>query len=68
MEFLQWAIPVVVGILGILAGRAWQRHDRNIEKDKEIYTKILEILPHDDMLSSNNTTLQVHSTNRRWDL
>jgi hypothetical protein len=50
MEFLQWAIPIVVGILGVLAGRAWQRHDRNVEKDKEVHAKILEILPHESLL------------------
>lgn len=40
MDWLQWAITTIVGILGIIAGRAWERYDRIAQKDKEIYTKI----------------------------
>jgi hypothetical protein len=50
MDWLQWAITTIVGILGIIAGRAWERYDRIAQKDKEIYTKILELLPHDNLL------------------
>ncbi len=47
MEILQWAIPIIVGILGILVGREWQKHARTIEKDKITFAKTLEILPSD---------------------
>lgn len=50
MDLLQWAITTIVGILGIMAGRVWGRHDRIAQKDKEIYAKILELLPHDNLL------------------
>lgn len=44
MDVLQWAITTVVGILGILIGRAWQKHDRNNQKDKEILDEIMKLL------------------------
>jgi hypothetical protein len=50
MDILQWALTTIVGVLGILAGRAWQKYDRNVQKDNEIYSKFLELLPHDNLL------------------
>jgi hypothetical protein len=45
MDVLQWAITTVVGILGIIVGRVWQKHDRTLEKDKITFTRTLEMLP-----------------------
>lgn len=44
MDFLQWAITTIVGILGIIIGRAWQKHDRNNQKDKEVLDELVAIL------------------------
>ena len=33
-DVLQWAITTIVGILGIIGGRIWQKYDRRVEKDK----------------------------------
>ncbi|MBE7536277.1 MAG: hypothetical protein HS124_11170 [Anaerolineales bacterium] len=47
MDVLQWAITTAVGILGILVGRAWQRRDKNNQKDKEILDEITKLLDKD---------------------
>ncbi len=44
MDVLQWAVTTIVGIFGILIGRAWQKHDRRLEKDREIYSKLRNTL------------------------
>ncbi|MBI5298488.1 MAG: hypothetical protein HY869_23670 [Chloroflexi bacterium] len=46
-QWLQWAITTIVGILGILAGRFWERFDRRSEKDRGLITKIAGIVPID---------------------
>jgi len=45
MDILQWAVTIVVGILGTLVGREWQKHARTVEKDKITFAKTLELLP-----------------------
>ena len=45
MDNLQWAITTIVGILGVLVGRTWKKHDYRAKKDKETLKKIHKILP-----------------------
>jgi hypothetical protein len=44
-DWLQWAITAIIGILGIIAGRAWERYDRKLKKDQELIQKILTVTP-----------------------
>jgi hypothetical protein len=44
-NWIQFAITTIVAILGILAGRAWERYDLKLKKDREILTDILNLLP-----------------------
>ena len=46
-QWLQWAITTIVGILGILAGRFWERFDRKLNKDRDLINKIVSIVPID---------------------
>jgi hypothetical protein len=46
-NWLQWAITTIIAVLAILAGRAWERYDRRSKKDKELFDKIIEIVPAD---------------------
>ena len=49
-DVVQWGITAIVGILGILAGRYWERHDRRIKKDIEVINQINEILSSNGMI------------------
>lgn len=44
-DTLQWVITTIVGILDKVAGRFWERDDRQVAKDKEIIDQIIKILP-----------------------
>jgi hypothetical protein len=44
-DALQWGITTIVLILGIIAGRAWERYDRKVAKDKTVLEKFQELLP-----------------------
>ena len=43
-------ISLIVGILGTLVGRSWQRHDNKVAKDKETLSKLIQILPSDGII------------------
>ena len=47
MEWLQWAITTIVGVLGLVAGRAWERYDRKLKKDQNLIDKIHNVMPID---------------------
>lgn len=44
---LIWAIGLIITILGIYAGRGWERYDRKLKKDQNLIDRILNILPVD---------------------
>ncbi len=44
-ELIRWTITTIVGILGLLVGKSWEKHDHNREKDRELLKEILELLP-----------------------
>lgn len=44
-EWIRWAVTTIVGILGILVGRTWEKYDRNVQKDRDLLKKLLESLP-----------------------
>lgn len=44
MDFIQWIITTIIGILGILIVRSLQRYDRKNEKDKEILDQLVNML------------------------
>ena len=44
-ELIRWTITTIVGILGLLVGRSWEKHDHNREKDRELLKELLELLP-----------------------
>ncbi len=46
-QWLQYIINTVLAVLGIVAGRYWERHDRRLKKDKEQVEKILNLVPVD---------------------
>ncbi len=48
MDIFQWALPIIVGILGILIGRAWEKQDRRVEKDKKTIERLGKIFPDDN--------------------
>jgi hypothetical protein len=46
-EWIRWAVASIIGILGILVGRTWERHDHRVQKDRDLLKKFLEFLPSD---------------------
>ncbi len=42
---IHWGITTIVAILALIGGRYWGIHDRHIKHDKEIFEKILNVLP-----------------------
>ena len=50
-DYLQWGITIIVGILGVLAGRKWQVLDNRNKEDKETLKSFLEILPPNGSIS-----------------
>jgi hypothetical protein len=54
MDFLQWGIPIIVTILGILIGRTWQKYDKASEKDKKTISIIAESLSEETLYFLKN--------------
>ena len=46
-EWIRWAVASIIGILGILVGRTWERHEHRVQKDRDLLKKLLEFLPSD---------------------
>ena len=48
MDDLKWAVDVIIGILGILVGRTWEKYDRRGKKDKDTLEKLMDVFPDDN--------------------
>lgn len=44
-DWIQWGITTIIGILALLGGRYWGKHDRKIRHDKEVLDRILKAMP-----------------------
>ena len=72
MEFLsQIAIAIISGLLGILLGRYWKTLDRQKERDKEIFERLIQILPVDGGIQhiiDRDLSIRAYSIDRISDL
>jgi len=46
-DWLQWGITTIIGIIALLGGRFWGKHDRKTDHDKKILDELLKIMPGD---------------------